>query len=265
MIRYRGTLTYDGSAYQGFQRQANGVPTIQAEVERALGQVTGQTVTVLGAGRTDTGVHASGQVIAFDAIWRHEVERLLSAVNATLPFDIALIDLRVVSSEFHPRFDALSRTYRYVVLCAPTRDPLLLARAWHIAGMLDGERLHVAAALLVGTHDFGGFGTAPQPGAGTVRAVSRSEWVSAPHPAPPGTVWTYHVEANAFLKHMVRRIVGVLVAVGRGHKPIAYVRDRLQDAVLEGSLPAAPPQGLTLVNVRYHAGETPAEITGKRL
>lgn len=255
-MRYRGTLSYDGTAYQGFQRQADGTPTIQGEVERAAAEVIGQPVTVLGAGRTDTGVHASGQVIAFDAAWHHETEKLLTAINVHLPEDIALSHLEVAPKpDFHPRFDATSRTYRYTVLNTPVRDALMVRRVWHIHGDLDGDAMQAAGALLIGTHDFGGFGRPPE-GEKTVRTVLRSEWIRQPYQT--GWLWTYTIEANAFLKHMVRRVVGVLVSVGRRMRSVEYVAGVLRDAMMPTGMTVAPPQGLTLVNVRYSAGETPA-------
>ncbi len=263
MTRYRGTLAYDGTAYQGFQRQAAGVPTVQGAVENALAGVTGTPVTVIGAGRTDAGVHASGQVIAFDAVWGHDTETLLRALNAHLPPDIALRDLAEAAPGFHPRFDALARGYCYTVITAPTRDPLLRDRAWQIAGEMDEGALADAAAQMIGLHDFAGFGTAMRPGETTLRSVTRSEWARRAGGLESETVWTYHVEANAFLKHMVRRMVGAMVAVGRGHQPMEWIGALLASAVIPGGLNTAPPQGLNLVYVRYPAGETPAEaLTG---
>src|SRR5262245_56052776 len=118
VIRYRATLAYDGTAYLGFQRQAGNAPTIQAAVETAITAVTGQQVTVIGAGRTDTGVHALGQVIAFDVDWSHSPEELMRALNALLPEDIALQSI-TRQPGFHPRFDATSRVYRYYILQLP--------------------------------------------------------------------------------------------------------------------------------------------------
>jgi tRNA pseudouridine38-40 synthase len=258
-VRYRGTLAYDGTAYQGFQRQAEGVPSIQQEVERAAAVVTGHPVTVWGAGRTDAGVHASGQVIAFDAEWGHQAAALQKAINWNLPEDIALLSLEVAEKPtFHPRFDAASRTYQYVVVNSLARDPLLINRAWHIWGKIDGEKMQTAADLLMGTHDFGGFGNPPQ-GENTVRTVFRSEWKQEPH--LKGFLWTYTIEANAFLQHMARRTVGALISVGRGNRSVEFVEEMLRSAEMPVGLTIAPPQGLTLVNVRYRAGETPAEVT----
>ena len=144
--------------------------------------MTGQPVTVIGAGRTDTGVHASGQVIAFDVAWKHSADALLNAINAVLPDDIALQDDGGVGRSrsrgergFHPRFDAVSRVYKYTVYPAPQRDPLLRQRVWHVRAALDVAAMQQAAALLLGEHDFAAFGQPPQ-GDNTVRTVMRSEW-----------------------------------------------------------------------------------------
>lgn len=257
--RYRATLAYDGTAYNGFQRQASGTPTIQAAVEAAVAAVTGQAVTVSGAGRTDTGVHAEGQVIAFDVAWKHSAEALLNAVNAVLPDDIALQDLAMLGSVapgergFHPRFDAAARVYRYTVYTAPQRSPLLRRHAWHVRDALDVAALHEAAGLLVGEHDFGAFGLPPQ-GESTVRVVMRSEWASAP------PLLVYHVEANAFLQHMVRRIVGALVTVGRGRLTLNAFAAVFRSGKIAARLPLAPPEGLVLEQVKYPGERRPKDI-----
>jgi tRNA pseudouridine38-40 synthase len=252
-LRCKGTLAYDGSAYQGFQRQAGGIPTVQAAVEAAVERVVGHPVAVIGAGRTDTGVHASGQVIAFDAAWRHEPEALLRAVNAQLPPDVALQDLAFTSAGFHPRFDAWARLYRYRVFVAEARHPLL-NRAWHIrADALDGAAMDEAAAHILGRRDCGAFGQPPQ-GTNTVRTLLRSEW--AHEPAYAGLLWTYTIEADAFLQHMVRRIVGMLVDIGRGGRTTAQFVETVQRAKLGDPWTIAPPHGLTLEHVTYDsAGE----------
>jgi tRNA pseudouridine38-40 synthase len=255
IVRYRATLAYDGTAYNGFQRQAEGIPTIQGAVEAAIAAVTGQTVTVIGAGRTDTGVHAEGQVIAFDVAWKHSGEALLNAVNAVLPDEIAMSDLaslgEVVAGDrgFHPRFDATARVYRYTVYPAPQRNPLLWHRAWHVRAALNVEAMQAAAALLLGEHDFGAFGLPPH-GENTVRNIVRSEWDQ------DGALLIYHVEANAFLQHMVRRIVGGLVTVGRGAMTVDAFDAMFRGGQIVAKIPLAPPGGLVLEQVKY-AGRQP--------
>ncbi len=266
MTRYRALLSYDGTAYLGFQRQAGNAPTIQRAVEQALAGVTGQVVTVLGAGRTDTGVHATGQVIAFDVEWAHGAGALGRAVNAHLPDDIALWAV-VQHDGFHPRFDAQSRTYQYTVALAPHRLPLLRHRAWWLRAELDGGAMAEAAGQLVGARDFGAFGRPPQ-GENTVRTVFVSEWTTADRLRY--TEWVYAIEADAFLQHMVRRIVGALVDVGRGFLSVDGFAALLASGTLRQKGSIAPPQGLVLEYVRYpdwgnapfwassKAGETPA-------
>ncbi|MGQ9888132.1 MAG: tRNA pseudouridine(38-40) synthase TruA [Aggregatilineales bacterium] len=253
MTRYRATLAYDGTAYQGFQRQSGGAPTIQGALEEALARVTGQLVTVTGAGRTDAGVHATGQVIAFDVAWRHSDAELLRALNAVLPDDIALQDI-AQQPGFHPRFDAVARLYTYDVLNAPQRQPLLRCRAWHVWTPLDRDALRAAAALLVGEHDFATFGQPPC-GTNTVRTVLRSEW--AAQPVNGGALLTYTIEANAFLQHMARRIVGMLVDVGRGALTLAQFEAAFRAADLAQAGALAPPHGLALAQVRYGSHSRP--------
>jgi tRNA pseudouridine38-40 synthase len=248
-MRYRARLAYDGTAYQGFQRQIAGRPTIQSAVEEAIQRVTGEQTTVIGAGRTDSGVHATGQVIAFTVEgWRRETAVLLKALNTVLPKDIALQDLTESEPDFHPRFDAATRLYRYRLLNAAQPQPLLRDRAWWVWGRLDTDAMQTGAARLIGQHDFGAFGTPPT-GSSTIRRVIQSGWTC--EQSMYGPLWTYTVEAEAFLKHMVRRMVAALVAVGRGDWSVSELEGRLQAGVLIDSLPLAPPQGLTLEAVTY--------------
>lgn len=266
MTRFRATLAYDGTAYQGFQRQAGETPTIQRAVEQAITAVTGQSVTVIGAGRTDSGVHATGQVIAFDAEWQHDDRALLRALNVSLPDDIALQDI-IRQEGFHPRFDAVSRVYNYKLILSDQRQPLLNRLAWHIYGPLDGAAMQQAAKMLIGEHDFAAFGKPPR-GENTVRTVFRSEWQMNPRTEETRySEWVYTVEANAFLEHMVRRIVGALVNVGRGKWRVDEFRAAFERAQLLTTMRLAPPQGLVLARVFYpdegvqdkqQAGETPA-------
>jgi len=247
-VRYRATLSYDGTAYQGFQRQAGDTPTIQLAVEQAVERVTGAAVTVIGAGRTDTGVHAIGQVIAFEVAWKHSDDDLLRAINAVLPDDIALQDL-TRQAGFHPRFDAASRVYRYHLVQAAQRQPLLRRQAWHIRDELDGTAMGAAAMLLLGEHDFATFGKPPK-GENTVRLVMESVWTR--RRAPYGWDWTYTIEATAFLQHMVRRIVGTLVEVGRGAMSIPQFEAAFRSAdLLQPGIRVAPPHGLVLEQVKY--------------
>jgi len=246
-MRYRAVLAYDGTQYQGFQRQAGDTPTIQLMVEKAIKAVTQQETTVIGAGRTDTGVHAIGQVISFEIEWAHSLEALLRAINAHLPDDIAIQDV-APGTGFHPRFDAFSRRYLYTVLQTAQRQPLMRNRAWYVSRSLDLNAMQSAASLLIGEHDFATFGNPPQ-GENTIREVYRSEWRRQTQPY--GDELLYTIEATAFLHHMVRRVVAMLVEVGRGTLSTTEFEDRFRRADLSLAKTIAPPQGLILEAVRY--------------
>lgn len=247
-MRIRAVVAYDGTDYQGFQRQANG-PTVQEVLERALEQVTGEPVTILAAGRTDTGVHAEGQVIAFDTEWKHPLEALLRALNAVLPPDVAVREVAPAPLDFHPRYDALSRYYRYTIYNHPVRSPLARRTSFHVAWPLDVEAMQAAADLLVGEHDFAAFGTPPK-GENTVRRVLRAQW----HADPP---WLYFdIEANAFLYRMVRTLVGTMIRVGLGRLSVEAVREILASGDRRRAGPAVPPHGLCLMAVRYSSEES---------
>lgn len=252
VTRYRAVVAYDGTDYFGFQRQAGDTPTIQGTIEAALRRVTGQDTTVIGAGRTDTGVHASGQVIAFDAAWRHGTSDLWRAINATLRASIALRSLDEAEAAFHPRFDARSRAYAYTLMFAPVRQPLWQRTTWQITTGRppDLDAMQRAAAGLAGTHDFATFGQPPQ-GESTVREVLRSECRLLAQPETDGVTLRYEIEANAFLYRMVRRIVGGLARVGRGELAAEDFLTAFRAA--DGAWPnqSAPAHGLCLIRVTY--------------
>lgn len=243
--RYRATIEYDGTDYYGFQRQRQG-STIQAAVEQALASLAGHPVRVIGAGRTDSGVHAVGQVISFDLNWpdKHGSAALQRALNANLPEDIVVLQLTEAPSGFHPRFDARQRTYRYVICNTLVRRPLCRQRCWQVSRPLDVELMNQAAALLVGTHDFATFGRPPK-GDNTVRQVYKAGWQR------DGKQLRFEITANAFLYRMVRSLVGSLKAVGAGEWMVEQFADAFQAGQRSRSATAAPPQGLYLVSVNY--------------
>ena len=175
MARFRALIEYDGTDYFGFQRQIEDQPTVQSELERVLCQIVREPVTITGSGRTDSGVHATGQVISFDSEWRHTVADLQRALNANLPADIAILQLDKAEPSFHPRFDARRRAYEYHIYNAAVRSPLRRQRSWHIAKPLDWERMNQAANCLIGIQDFATFGQPPQ-GTVTVREVFEARW-----------------------------------------------------------------------------------------
>lgn len=244
MARYKIILAYDGTQFFGSQRQA-AARTAQSELEKALRRLGWQGKSVLLAGRTDTGVHASGQVAAFDFQWNHQPADLVRALNSNLPAEMAVSAARVVPDDFHPRFDAVSRSYRYRLFCQPHRDPLRERYAWRQWPDLDAAALASGASLITGTHDFAAFGTPPRPGNSTVRTVMRAGW------HPQADEWIFEIQADAFLYHMVRRLVYVQVAVGQGRFPAQSIADMLQSksSVIPAGL--APASGLALVEVAY--------------
>jgi tRNA pseudouridine38-40 synthase len=251
MARYKLILAYDGAGFCGSQRQARR-RTVQGELEEALRSFGWQGRAVLMAGRTDTGVHASGQVAAFDLDWGHGESRLLRALNARLPSDMAGKQVAEVADDFHPRFDARWRRYTYRLFCSPVRDPLQERQAWRVWPEVSSSALRGAARLFLGKHDFSGFGSAPSGAGSTIRSISRSGW------SAKNGEWQYSITCDAFLYRMVRRIVYVQVAAGQSRCSPDDVRRALMPGAtrVEGwaaSLPAglAPAHGLSLSEVSY--------------
>lgn len=255
---YRATVEYDGTNYGGFQIQINRV-TIQGELERALQRATQEFVRVYGAGRTDAGVHARGQVINFRTIWSHGSQDLQRALNALLPPDISVRDVIDVEQSFHARYSASSRIYIYNLYHAQVRSPLLDRWAHYLAGYLDIHAMMAAADSLIGEHDFSAFGQPPS-GENAVRRVHRVDWRRQEMLDPDGPgknatpVWQFEIEGNAFLRGMVRRVVGTLVAVGAGNLSIQGFRDILTAGDIRRAAPPVPPCGLCLWAVRYKPG-----------
>lgn len=240
---FRAVIEYDGTDFYGFQIQSD-QRTVQGALEEALSNVTGQRARVVGAGRTDAGVHARGQVIAFRACWRHSVAELQRAMNAVLPRDVALLSLKIAVEGFHPRYAATSRWYRYTVLNQMLRSPLSRRWVFHVRAPLDVTLMNQAAASLIGEHDFATFGRPPQ-GENTVRRVIRADWWSEE------PFLYFDIEANAFLQRMVRSLVGTLLQVGAGECSPEEFRQRLAGCDRSLAGPTAPPQGLCLVAVNY--------------
>ncbi len=233
-------MSYDGTGYAGFQIQTN-APTVQGELERVLSRICAEPVRVTGAGRTDAGVHATGQVIDFRTASELDGSTMERGVNALLPEDIAISALEPAGETFHSRFSAVGRTYEYRIRTGPTRDPLERRRELWLPEAPDVSAMQDAAERLVGSHDFAAFAA----GVSGERSVRRAAWTAR------GEVLRFEIEANAFLRGMVRGIVGTLLWVGRGKispdrfEEILRARDRAQAG------PSAAAQGLCLINVRY--------------
>jgi tRNA pseudouridine38-40 synthase len=265
LTKYRAILAYDGTDYHGFQRQAaEHEPTIQGEVERALTKIGQTGVTVVGSGRTDAGVHAAGQAIAFEAEWRHSPADLQRALNATLPADIAVLEIAPAAPDFHPRYDALSREYVYTIYTAPVRHPLYQRYALWVADPLDVAAMDAAAARLVGEHDFAAFGL-PTVGEVTVRRMMRAECrVETPSPEEKLRLVRVELEANGFLYRMVRGMVGTLLAVGRGTMALEQFCAVLESCDRSRAEAPVPPNGLCLRRVTYDFHRDPESLIRTR-
>jgi tRNA pseudouridine38-40 synthase len=242
-MRIKAIVAYDGTDFQGFQRQTT-ARTVQEVLETALEGITGTDVRVLAAGRTDAGVHAEGQVIAFDTGWRHSTSDLHRALNAALPQDIVVRELVQAAPDFHPRYDARSRRYRYTVYNAPIRSPLTRRTSLHVSVPLDLGAMDAATALIVGEHDFAAFGR-PTRGGVTVRRVMEAGWGAE-------VPWLFfEIEANAFLFRMVRSIVGTLLQVGQGRWSPREFGVILASRDRSSAGQTAPARGLSLIRVSY--------------
>ena len=252
MARYQLTLAYDGTDFFGSQRQAK-PRTVQGELEKALNRLGWTGRSVIMSGRTDTGVHATGQVASLDLDWSHTEAELVRALNAELPSDLAVWKARMVHTKFHPRFDATSRCYQYKLFCQPVRDPIKERFAWRVWPAVDHDALADAATLFLGTHDFSAFGSPTTPKGGTVRTVMNAHWKQVDKDE-----WCFEVQADAFLYRMVRRLVYVQVANAHGKVSVEAITDALTMQIPTGTrsekIPAglAPARGLTLVEVTYH-------------
>jgi len=240
---YKVILAYDGSDFAGFQRQRK-ARTVQGEFEAGLRKLGWQGGSIRGAGRTDAGVHARGQVVSFKLAWEHPLDDLRNALNYYLPRDMGVQTVMEVSEDFHPRYDAKARHYRYYAFCYQVRDPLREILAWRVWPEADLDRMNEAAEDLVGSHDFAAFGSPTTPGGVTAREVFSAEWIET------GQGCQFDIQANAFLYHMVRRTTLALVKIGQGEAPVSLIGESLRT----GELPMtglAPAQGLVLQEVIY--------------
>lgn len=240
----RLVVEYDGSSLHGWQRQAN-APTVQQHLEEALTKLCAHAVGVTGASRTDAGVHARGQVACFRterAIPLHGVRR---GLNSLLPESIAIREAEEVDESFHPRFSATGKHYRYTILTARDRSPRWRERAWHHPEALDRDAMRAAAAHLCGEHDYAAFRAAGCTAKTTVRRIDAIDLTDV------GEALLVDVRGNAFLRNMVRIVVGTLVEVGRGRMTPAQVAEILASKDRTTAGPTAPARGLELVEVRY--------------
>jgi tRNA pseudouridine38-40 synthase len=275
-VNVAALVEYDGTRFAGFQRQApDKGPTVQGAVEAAISRIVGTDVGIKAAGRTDSGVHATGQVVNFHVPERLDEAGWQRALNALLPADISVRATCRVAPDFHARRSALSRSYRYSILCDTCRAPLRERFAWRVPERLDVAAMHGGAELLLGEHDFGAFGSAPQDqrvgrdhSGHTVRVMlaASCRWV----PGEQGRVDIIECRftANAFLAGMVRRLVGTLALVGEGRLGVTDFEHILAAAEKSHPGSAAPACGLCLTGVEYPTGavtwETDCSARGAR-
>ena len=260
------TLAYDGTRYIGWQRQAAGT-SIQGLLEEALARFEGASVTVHGAGRTDAGVHALGQVASAQVTAGHDARDLLRGLNASLPPDVRVLQVEDVPPDFHARFSARSKTYRYAIRNAPLVSPFEYPYVCHVPERLDVAAMQAAAARLVGTHDFSAFRSTGGEVKDDVRTITTSSLTNDEPVVPNSQLPTpdyhlpttnhqpglliYTVSANGFLRHMVRAIAGTLLEVGRGWRTAESIRALIEGRSRADAGATAPPHGLFLVSVTY--------------
>lgn len=240
-------LEYDGSNFAGWQQQARG-RTVEGEVKQALREITGKDHVVYAAGRTDAGAHAEGQVASFhtdERVGRIGPRRLMAALNARLPEDVAVLSVEEVPGDFHARYSARWRRYRYRYLDRPARPALERGRCWHVRGPLDVDAMSEAARALVGRHDWTSFCSTSEPAKDRVREM-RSARV-----ARHGEFVELELVAEGFLRGLVRSIAGALAEVGRGERPPEWVGKVLKSRDRSQAPRTAPAGGLTLMEVIY--------------
>ncbi len=272
------TIAYDGTEYVGWQRQAAGT-SIQQLLEEALARIEGAAVAVIGAGRTDAGVHALGQVASARVTVPHDCRTLVRALNAALPPDVRILAVADAPPEFHARFQARAKHYRYLIRTGSIVSPFERHYVWHVPPRLDAAAMHAAAGMLLGEHDFSAFRAAGSDVEHAVRHVTVSEVRVAGHEGEPprdasplwdtlaeagaaaaaGPLIAYEVAGSGFLRHMVRTVAGTLVEIGLGRRPVAWMGEVLGGGVRTGAGQTAPALGLFLVGVDYGPGRSESE------
>ena len=244
-MRLAMIVEYDGTDFCGFQSQSN-VPTIQQEIEKAISRFTGEDLRIKGAGRTDAGVHAQGQVIAFDTEATYRLKVFKKALNHYLSNQIAVKEVHQVEDNFDPRRMALSRHYRYTMFCRDQRSPLLSRTSHHIQTILDLNRMVVGTKIILGRHDFARFaGPTHKTGISTVREIYRIEIQKNNYSIE------LDVEGNSFLPQQVRRIAGALVDIGNGKLDQIELKKMVEGEASSAIARTLPPNGLCLISVKY--------------
>ncbi len=244
-MHFRLTLEYDGGGYAGWQLQ-RGQDSIQGRVEAALAQIFGDPIRVYAAGRTDAGVHARGQVISLRTPREFLPADLHRALNALLPRDIAVCNVAIATEDFDPRRDARRRIYEYDVLNRATRSAFEFRYSWLVHEPLDLAAMNAAAAQFVGEHDFAAFRALGSEEQTTIRRIDLSEWRKC-----NDDHLIYRIEGTAFLRHMVRTMVGLMVEIGKKRMAPANATSILRSRDRASAPAAAPPTGLCLIEVDY--------------
>lgn len=249
-------VQYDGSRFFGWQKQEDGRPTVQAALETALSQLAQETIHTIAAGRTDTGVHASGQIVHFDSHANRPDSAWVRGVNALLPDGVAVQSMHHVPPHFHARFDACGRRYRYLLQTSPVRSPLLLKRIGWTHNPLDIHTMRQAVAMLVGEHDFSSFRAAQCQAKSPVKTLYHA------HISGHADLLALDLHGNAFLHHMVRNIIGALIYVGSGRLTPQAFGQLLASRSRLHAPPTFMPDGLYLTGVDYpaHFGLPPAQL-----
>ncbi|MDA8078871.1 MAG: tRNA pseudouridine(38-40) synthase TruA [Nitrospiraceae bacterium] len=255
MRHIRLLIEYDGTSYHGWQSQKEG-GTIQDTIRAALEQITGEQIRLTGAGRTDAGVHALGQVAAFATSSMLLPEVIMRAMNAKLPSDIRILRAEETGEDFHPRYSARQKSYFYLISINRSHSAFLSRYCWTIPCALDPGAMEKAAQLLIGEHDFSAFmgsGCSSKHQVRTVHALAMAHLgeISFMTASMPGKYIKIRIEANAFLRHMVRNIVGTLVEVGRSKIPVAACGEILESRDRTKAGPTAPAHGLFLERIIY--------------
>jgi tRNA pseudouridine38-40 synthase len=240
------TIQYDGTEYVGWQRQESGT-SVQGLIEDALARIEGQKVTVHGAGRTDAGVHAVGQVASTHLAKILDDATLLRALNANLPPTVRVFHVESVRDDFHARFDAVSKTYEYRIWNGPALPPFVRLYAWHVPRRLDREILRRGASVLVGSHDFAAFQGTGSVVHTTLRTVLGADW----HDGGSDRPLVFEITGEGFLRHMVRSVVGTLVEAAQGRRPVEDMARLLAAPDRSRAGRTAPARGLFLAKVTY--------------
>jgi tRNA pseudouridine38-40 synthase len=245
MAPYQLTIAYDGTDFFGYQRQ-DGCRTVQRELESALKQIGWKDSTIISAGRTDAGVHAEGQVVSIDLEWVHRNKDLVKAINSLLPTDISVKSAKRVEANFHPRYDAVERRYRYQIVFSEGRDAILERFYWRVWPKPERIMLEKGAQIILGTHDFRKMGKPPSDEISTIRTIYQAKWIFRKQYA------FFSISSKAFLYHMVRRIVFLLVRLGQNKFDAIDLEKSFEENV---KLPTgiAPAQGLFLEKVNYRS------------